>query len=397
MFARRHSSLVTLLLSLAALALPACGPTAGGTIKIYTSLPLQTRQGESIRKGIELAVQEADFRAGDFQIVLVSRTDSLESGRWDGDREQANAREAVADPDVMAYLGPYNSGAAQVSIPITNRGDLTHISPGNTAPELTKVGFYPGRPGEFYPTGRRSYFRTCPADDLQGPAGAIWARDEGYRSVYVLDDGEVYGVGIADLFEEKAIDVRIEVKGRETIDKTATDFSPVLRRIAAADPDIVYFGGITPNGAPLIVKQMREMGIRAVYMVPDGAVDSEFIDEAGDAAEGVLGTLVGAPPQALTGLGEKFYNAYKEAYGEEPEPFAQFGYDAARVVLDAIKRTEVKDRRTILDAVAATRDFPGTGGLFSFDRNGDTTLTTISGNRVEGRKFTFVRLLSPGP
>ncbi|MGH2593428.1 MAG: branched-chain amino acid ABC transporter substrate-binding protein [Anaerolineae bacterium] len=398
MFARRHSSLLTLLLSLAALALPACGPTSGGPIKIYVSLPFQSRQGESIRKGVELALKQEGSRVSDFQIVPVYRTDSLNSGQWDAAREEANAHEAVADPDVMAYIGPMDSGAALVSIPITNRGGLAQISPSNTAPGLTKVGFQPGWPGQFYPTGRRNYFRTCPTDDVQGPAAAVWARQLGYRSVYVLDDGEVYGAGIADLFEEKAIDVGIEVLGRETIDKTATDFSPVLRRIAEAGPELVFLGGYTENGAPLVIKQMREMSIGADFMVPDGAADSQFVRQAGPAAEGVLGTLVGTPPDQLpAGIGEDFYNGYKAEYGEEPESFAQFGYDAARVVLAAIERAEAKDRKAILEAIGATRDFPGTGGLFSFDRNGDTTLITVSGNRVEGRKFIFVRLLSPGP
>ena len=301
-----------------------------------------------------------------------------------------NAHEAVADADVIAYIGPFNSGAAESSILITNRGGLAQISPGNTAPALTKIGFYPGRPGEFYPTGRRNYFRTCPTDDLQGPAAAVWARELGYRSVYVLDDGELYGAGIADLFEEKAVDLGLKVLGRETIDKRAEDFAAVLRRVAQADPDLVYFGGVTPNGAPLLVKQMRDMNIRAAFMIPDGAVDSEFIQKAGAASEGVLGTLVGVPPQALTGAGAEFYAAYLAEYGEEPEPFAQFGYDAARVVLDAVGRAGVRDREAILDAIAATREYPGTGGSFSFDRNGDTTLTTISGNRVVNGKFEFV-------
>ncbi|HLF24716.1 MAG TPA: branched-chain amino acid ABC transporter substrate-binding protein [Anaerolineae bacterium] len=394
MFARGRRSLCLTLLILAALWLPACGPTSGGPIKLYVSLPLQTRQGESIRKGIELAVNQAGGRVANFEIVLVARTDSLESGQWDADREQANAYEAVADPEVMAYIGPADSGAAFVSIPITNREGLAQISPSNTAPELTRAGFYPGRPGEFYPTGRRNYFRTCPTDAAQGPAAAIWARELGYRSVYVLDDGDVYGVSIANLFEEKALDVQIAVAGRASIDKTATDFGEVLNRVEQADPDLVFFGGTTENGAPLVVKQMREQGLRAHFMVPDGAADSTFIERAVGAAEGVLGTQIGEPPQALTTeVGAQFYQAYRVAYDEEPEPYAQFGYDAARVVLDAIRRAGVKDRRAILEAIANIRDFPGTGGAFRFDRNGDTTLTTISGNQVKDGKFVFLQPL----
>lgn len=400
MYARPRHSLCILLLALAALTVgAACTPAPGRTLRIYTSLPLQTRQGESIRKGIALALTQANWQAGGFTIELVAHTDSVESGQWDADLEQANANEAVAGLNVIAYIGPFNSGAAEISIPITNRGGLAQISPGNTAPALTKFGFQPGRPGEFYPTGRRNYFRTCPTDDVQGAAGALWARQMGFTSVYVLDDGELYGSGIADLFEEKAADLGIQVRGRESIDKRAEDFGDVLRRVAQAQPDLVYFGGVTPNGAPLIVKQMREMGVQATYMVPDGSVDSEFIDKAGPASEDVLATMVGIPPRALTGLGAEFYAAYVAEYGEDPEPFAQFGYDAARVVLAAIERTRANDRKAILDAIAATHGFPGTGGEFSFDRNGDTTLAAISGNRVVNGRFEFVQALmtSAGP
>jgi branched-chain amino acid transport system substrate-binding protein len=392
--ARRSTGLLTFCLSVL-LVLSSCSP-ASSTIRIYVSLPLETRQGQSIRNGIELALREAEWRAGGFRVELLIQTDSLSSGYWDGALEEANAREAVADADVMAYIGPMNSGAAAVSIPITNRGGLAQISPSNTAPELTKVGFTPGLPGEYYPTGQRNYFRLCTTDDWQGAAGAIWARQMNFSSVYILDDGEVYGLRVADFFEEKAVDVGIQVLGRETIDKTAGTFQDVLQRVANAGPDLVFFGGSTTNGAPLIAHEIHEMQVGATLMVPDGAVDSEFIEDAGAAAaEGVLGTLVGLPPRELTGKGAEFYQAYMKVYEEEPEPFAQFGYDAARVVLEAIERAGAKNRQAILDAIAALRNFEGTGGRFSFDRNGDTTLIVLSGNRVEQGRFEFVQLLKP--
>ncbi|MGH6960067.1 MAG: branched-chain amino acid ABC transporter substrate-binding protein, partial [Dongiaceae bacterium] len=277
----------------------ACAPASGGTIKIYVSLPLQNPQGASTQKAIALAVKQAGQRAGAFQVVLVSKTDGDESGHSVGASEEANAREAVADPDVMAFIGPLDSDMAHISIPITNRGGLAHISPSNTASDLTKSGFSPGRPGEFYPTGRRNYFRTCPTDDAQGPAAAAWARELGYQSVYILDDGEVYGAGVADQFELKAGDTGIAVLGRETID--AAGVSAALGRIAEADPDLVYYGGYTENGAPLVITQMREMALRADFMVPDGAADAQFLEKAGAAAEGVWSTLVGVPPAQLSG------------------------------------------------------------------------------------------------
>jgi len=396
MHARHLRRFLASFLLLAVLVLPACGATSGGPIKIYVSLPLQNPQGESVRKGIALALNQAGERAGEFPIVAVYRDNGNSSGQWDPAREEANAREARDDPDVMVYLGPLDSGAAAISIPITNRGGLAQISPGNTAPGLTKVGFQAGWPGEFYPTGRRNYFRVCPTDDVQGPAAALWAGRLGYRSVYILDDGELYGKGVADLFEEKAYDLGIEVKGRDRIDRTLSDFSALAEKVEQVRPDLVFLGGYTENGVPSVVKIIRETGMSVGIMVPDGAADSPFIEKAGQAAEGVLGTLVGAPPDKLTGdVGANFYESYKKVYGQEPESLAQFGYDAARVALDAIRRAGAKNRSTILDAIAATRDFAGTGGKFSFDRNGDTTLVAISGNRVTNHRFEFVSMLPP--
>jgi branched-chain amino acid transport system substrate-binding protein len=377
--------------------LTGCSFQGRRTIKIVTSFPMQgVAMGRSTVNAVRLAVEERDGQVAGFSIELVVLDDGTETGQWDPDLEAANAQQAIADPQVVAYIGPLNSGAAKVSIPITNQANLVQISPTNTWPGLTKVGFAPGEPGIFYPTGRRTYFRTCPTDEFQAPAAAQWADSLGFRSVYILDDGEAYGKGLADLFEETAYELGLEVLGHITIDKMADDYEEVLEQVALTAPDLVYFGGYTPNGAPILVRQMREMGLAASFMGPDAIVDSAFIAEAGDAAEGVYATLVGVPPSGwMEGTVADFAARYRERFGAEPEAFSHFAYDAASAMLTAIEKAATNDRRAILNAMTTLGEIEGVAGRFTFDINGDTTITTVSGSEVRDGMFEYLETLAP--
>ena len=374
-----------------------CSLKSNRTIKIVTSFPMQgVALGKSAVNAVQLAVDERGGQAAGFTIELVVLDDGTETGQWDATSEAANAQQAVANPRVMAYIGPLNSGAAKVSIPITNQGGLVQVSPTNTWPGLTKVGFAPGEPGIFYPTGRRTYFRTCPTDEFQAPAAARWASSLGFRRVYILDDGEAYGKGLADLFEETADELGLAVLGHITIDKMADDYGMVLEQVAATQPDLVYFGGYTPNGASILVRQMREMGMSAGFMGPDAIVDSAFIAEAGEAAEGVYATLVGVPPSGWTrGAAADFAVRYRARFGGEPEAFSHFAYDATQALLMAIERAGTDDRKAILNAMSMLGEIEGLAGRFTFDVNGDTTITTVSGSVVHNGMFEYRKTLAP--
>src|SRR5262249_5520888 len=141
------------------------------------------------------------------------------AGNWTAETEAANAERAARHPDVMVYIGTYNSGAAKIAMPILNRAGLLMISPANTWPGLTKPGKGdPGEPDIYRPTGKVNYTRVVPTDDLQGPLGAEWARSLGVKRVFILDDNEVYGRGIAQLFKERCQEIGIVVLGHESID-----------------------------------------------------------------------------------------------------------------------------------------------------------------------------------
>jgi branched-chain amino acid transport system substrate-binding protein len=257
------------------------------------------------------------------------------------------------------------------------------------------VGFAQGEPGVFYPTGKRTFFRLVPTDEKQGPAAALWARSLGLRTFYVLDDGEAYGAGVASLFSNYAQQIGLLEVGRQTIDKTATDYRPVLEVVKQLDPDLIYFGGTVANGAPRLLQQMRELGIEAKVMGADALVDQTLIDMAGTAAEGVYATFIGLPPDQLTtDVGRKFYNDYQARYGEEPGVFSQYGYDAGLAIIAAIQQARTVDRAGVLAGLQALSSLQGTTDTYVFDRAGDTSLRWVSAMVVENGVFKFVERLS---
>ena len=176
--------------------------------------------------------------------------------------------------------------------------------------------------------------------------------------------------------------------GPEGIDPKASDYRALATKIRGANPDLVYFGGITQNNAGKLLKDLRAVvGANVKFMGPDGIYEQAFLDDAGDAAEGALITFGGVPPSKLTGKGADWYQAYKRKYNAEPEAYAAYGYEAMKVALDAIQRAGRKDRAAVRDAVFATRNYAGVLGTWSFDQNGDTSLTQMSGRAVKGGKF----------
>ena len=391
----------------AAAASPAAKPATGGAadkIVIVSSLPRQgTNKGQTDAavNAIKMALKEVNSRVGTFTIEYRDWDDSsvAQQGNWDGNVERQNAQKAVDDPDVMAYIGTFNSGAAKISIPILNQANLVMISPANTYPGLTKPGKgEANEPNAYYPTGKRNYCRVVPADDLQGAVGAGWAKSLGAKKAYVLDDTQLYGKGLADVFAATAKQIGLEVIGRESIDIQAQDYRTLASKVKASGADMMYFGGITGNNAGKLFGDVRgALGTSGFLMGADGIFDEDFLKAGGDAVEGTYATFGGLPPKELKGKGKEWYDAYKKEYNMEPEAYAVYTYDAAKAVLAGIQKAGKKDRAAIRDAVMTTKDFDGALGKWSFDENGDTTLTTMSGNQAKkaGGKleWSFVSVL----
>lgn len=376
-----------------------CLQAAEPVIKLVSSLPRTgsaNAQTTTIVNGIRLALKEAGESVAGFKITYEDWDDaSPERGQWDPAVENANADKAISDPDVMAYIGTFNSGAAKIVMAKLNQAGLLMISPANTAVGLTKPGGTATEPGCYRPSGKVTYFRVVPADDLQGRVGAEFAKELGIKRVFVLHDRELYGQGIADQFKLTAIKLSLTVVGYEGIDGKAANYKALVTKMRAQSPDLVYFGGTTQTNAAQLAKDMMASGLKAKFMVPDGCREDAFIEAAGP---GVLEgrtyvTFGGVPPEQLLGKGAEFLSSYRTTFKADPQAYAVYGYEVGRVVLDAIKRAGKKNRMAIIDAVAATKDFPGALGTWSFDANGDTSLTVLSISTVEDGKFKPLKVI----
>jgi branched-chain amino acid transport system substrate-binding protein len=385
-----------------------CGSFASGqgdpaVIKIVSSLPRTGSargQTDTIANGIQMALEEAGWKVGNFVIKYEDLDDATAAaGQWTAEKEAANADQAIKDPDVMIYIGTYNSGAAKVSMPKLNQAGILMISPANSWPGLTKPGKGDqGEPEKYRPSGKINYVRVVPADDIQGVVSADWALKLGLKKIFILDDREVYGKGIADLFHARADELKdqgLKVLGHEGIDAQAQEFKPLMTKIKAAGPQLIYFGGTTQTKAGQLVKDMLGVGLDAKFMCPDGCYEEAFIESAGadNLADRALITFGGLPPEKLAGKGAAFVANYKKKHGKMPEGYAVYGYECGKVAIDAIRRAGKKDRDAIRSAALTIRNFDGALGRWSFDKNGDTTLRTMSGNTVKGGKFTFMNVL----
>jgi branched-chain amino acid transport system substrate-binding protein len=212
--------------------------------------------------------------------------------------------------------------------------------------------------------------------------------------VYILDDKELYGQGVATLFKRKCEEIGIKVLGHESIVATQQEFGALMTKIKGMNPDLVYFGGTTQSKGGQIAKDMKNAGLTCPMMAPDGCYEQAFIDSAGaDVLNGrVYVTMGGQDPSLLKGPGAEFVKNYKAKYGKDPEAYSVYGYEAAKVFLEAVKKVGKKDRAAIRDEVLATKDFTaGALGKWSFDADGDTTLQELTISRIENGKFVPVK------
>jgi branched-chain amino acid transport system substrate-binding protein len=332
------------------------------TIKIAVQAPLSGEQaalGEHIKLGAQLAVEEAtkSFKTLGFDLVFVPYDDQAKP-----EVGVANARNIVADPDILVLVGHFNSGVALPSSEVYKDAMLAMISPANTATEITDRG---------YP----NINRVCGRDDVQGPVGARFAaQDLKLKSVYIIHDKTLYGQGVADNFRNEANKLGLKVLGYDGTEERA-NFAPMIIPMKAKNPDLVYFGGIYHQGG-LLLKQMREKGVNAVFMGPDGLDSSEMVKIAGPQVIGSYYTTVAGPPDAYP-ESAAFAKKFKQRFGKEVESFAMYGYDAALVGIKAIEQTlqtnggKKPSRAEVSAAVRKLKNFKGVTGSIVFDNKGD--------------------------
>jgi branched-chain amino acid transport system substrate-binding protein len=376
------------------------------TAKIVSDLPRQganRAQTTTMVNAINLAIDERNGKAGNIKIEYESLDDATaQAGQWDAAKCAENAQSAAQDDEIIGWIGPFNSGCAAVEIPILNEAGLAMISPANTYTGLTKPTPDESEPDKYYPTGERNYARVIVTDVQQGQAGAAFMDDEGVETVFILDDRETYGKGVADEFQTAAEDLGIEVVGREGIDGSAPNYRSLMNKIAAENPDAIYFGGIIENNAAQLIKDKVGAGMsndEVLFVGPDGIFVDELISQGGNAVEGIYVSFGGIPPEELGPAGQEFIDKYEENYDDAVQPYTAYAYEAANVMLDAIERAskdaggDVPDREAVVEQVFATQDYQGVLGTWSFDDDGDTTLTKLSIQEIEDGEWKLDRIL----
>jgi len=342
--------------------LPAPAWAQKGKIKIAVQAPLSGEQaalGEHIKLGAQLAVEEASkaFKDLGYELILVPQDDQAKP-----EVGVANARNMVADPDVLVIVGHFNSGVALPSSEVYKDAMLVMISPANTATEITDRG---------YPNVNR----VCGRDDVQGPVGARFAAENlKLKSVYVIHDKTLYGQGVAENFRNEAKKLGMNVLGFEGTEERA-NFSPMINPLKAKNPDLVYFGGIYHQGG-LLLKQLREKGVKAKFMGPDGLDSAEMVKIAGTSVIGSYYTSVAGPPDAYPETAA-FAKKYKQRFGKDTESFGLYGYDATLVGIKAMEQWikanggKKPNRTDVATAVRKIKNFKGVTGSIEFDNKGD--------------------------
>lgn len=380
--------------------------TDKGTIRFYSSWPMSAAYeqiGGDSAESVKLAIELWGGQAGGYAIDYVPLDDGIaaNNGSWDGVLEAENASKAIADDECMVYLATYNSGAAEVSIPLTNEAGLAQISPANTAIQLTKENELnpEGYPDVLYPTGVRNYMRTIASDDLQGSAGANHAYSKlGKTRAFVLHDNQTYGRGLADVFQTTFAQLGGEVLGFEAYDANAPEYQALMSRIASLGPDMVYCGAIVSLNTSKLVQDMREFmpdPDEVTFMGPDGLINQAFVDGAGDAAEGALLTFGGLPPEELQGPGAEWAAMMRERLGREPDAYSSYTFQAAVVALNGVDAAGEADRAAILDKMFHTKDFVGLAGTWSFTETGDPDTAQLTVNIVQDGVIRFSDMIEP--
>ena len=360
------------------------GPLTGGIAHL----------GKDNENGARLAIDEANaakikIDGKDAKFVLVAEDDQADP------KVGTTVAQKLVDAKVAGIVGHLNSGTTIPASAIYNTAGIPVITGSATNPKLTEQGF-------------KVVFRTVGRDDQQGPAIASYLADtKKPKLVAVIDDATAYGEGIANEVEKTLKAANIKVLPREKGTDKTTDWKAILTKVKGKNADAVFYGGMDATGGPLL-KQGRELGIKAVFSFGDGACTDDMTKLAGAAADGLLCSQAGLPPQAAD---KKFLDAYKKKFNVDPILYAPFTYDGANLLIEAMKRANSADPAKYLPELAKL-NYKGATGNIAFDEKGDRkdaemTIFTMKDGKlgpvaiIKGGKTTdyaeFMKASAPAP
>jgi branched-chain amino acid transport system substrate-binding protein len=383
-----------------------CHTFGKGKYVIASDLPLQGSLrplAVQIVAAIRLELKQMKFKIGDKTITYASCDDSTAAkGSWDSQTCTNNASGYKTVKNFLGLIGTFNSGCAEIIAPVLNRapgGGIAMVSPANTYVGLTKPTGVPGEPGKYFPSGKRNYARVAVPDNFQGAADATFLQQKGIKSVYVLNDGEAYGSGIANNFVNACKALGITVLGNDKWDANQPDYQSLFQAVAAKNPQAVFLGGlISLHGGQLIKDKVKVLGTndKVLLLGPDGFNDSATVTDAGAAAEGMYVTIGGQDPNALTNAtGKAFVAAYKKTYKvDHLEAYTAYGAQAFLVLANAIAKSD--GTRASITKGLYNVSFPkGVIGSFKIDSTGDPTLGGVTVDQYVGGQQKIITVINP--
>jgi branched-chain amino acid transport system substrate-binding protein len=350
---------------------------------IYSSLPLSGAargQTAAVNDGARQALQEAGGMAGGQAIEFVTLNDATRRvGSWTPERVAANSRRVAQDDAALAIIGPFNSGAAAVMIPITNEAGVPVVSPSNTAIGLTRggVGTHPGEPDKYYPTGERTYFRIVPNDAVQADALATAMRDAGCKRVGAVHDAEVYGQGVGTLMRRAVARLGMKVASNTRIRRGS-------RRFGSIKGDCIAYTGITANGA---ARMFNRVSRTAKLFASDGVAESGFTSHISrSAAKRMTITVTTLAPAAYSPAGAAIIGS--------GDPYKIYGYEAMKLLLDGINAAGASRPALLGYLRSGVQNRASVLGTYSLDANGDTTNRAYGLYGISGDALSWIRVVN---
>jgi branched-chain amino acid transport system substrate-binding protein len=377
----------------------------GGNAKfiIASDLPLQgssRTQTIEMTEAIQYQLRQLRYKAGKYTVSYQSCDDSTaQAGKWDSGKCSANVQNYVRNRDVIGVIGTFNSGCAEIEVPIANRASLGYVSPANTYVGLTHTApgvTAPGEPNKYYPTSKRNYIRVVAADDFQGAADALLSKSLGATKAYILNDKEAYGAGIAATFRNAAKKLGFTIVGDEAWDPKAASYEDLATKIKNKAATVVFLGGLECENGGKLIKDLRAGVGNARIIAPDGFSSfTDTISHSGQASEGMYISIAGQPnTKVKSGAGKAFIKGFGKVIGRDPNPYSLYGAQAADVLMSAVAKSN-GTRASVTSNLFKTKVVNGILGSFTINKNGDTNLAPISIYLVKGGKAVFYRVITP--
>ncbi|MEP7154528.1 MAG: branched-chain amino acid ABC transporter substrate-binding protein [Betaproteobacteria bacterium] len=350
------------------------------TVKIAHAGPLTVKTphlGKDDENGVALAVAQANDQKIKIDGKLVKFVMQSEDDQGDP-KVGTTVAQKLLDDKVVAVVGHLNSGVSIPASELYSKAGIPMISGSATNPVLTERGL-------------KGVFRTVGRDDQQGPALATYISGElKAKKVALIDDKTAYGEGLRAEVEKKLKADKVSIVDKETTTDTDTDFKAVLTKIKAKNPDVIFHGGMDQTGGPLI-KQARELGIKAIFVFGDGACTDEMGKLAGQAAEGLVCSQAGLPREAAS---PEFTKAFTGKFGDIKQ-YAPYFYDGTMAVIEAIKKANSVDPAKFGPEIYNV-SFTGATGKVEFDAKGDRKDAEITIFRLKDGKVVPEAIIKGG-